>query len=231
MAKNQGTRFAIIFLVVAFLGFKAYQGIFENKLEQGTDLKGGSELVFRFAFDGKTDGEKEALLTEAIRIVQQRIDNYGLKDLDIIPLGKDRFSLEVSAMDKAVVESIKELVTVLGNLEFRITVEKDGSYNYDKYWRSFQEARKKNLDDAAVIKPEDLDPDDRARAPLGLKWYTLSERGRKPQVGYAASRLPGEAEPWVLCVTDKWEVGSEALESVSYYRDTTSTFGGAYAVG
>ena len=177
MGQKQGTRFAIILLVVAFLGYKAYQGIFDNKLEQGTDLKGGSELVFRFAFEGETESKKEALLTEAIRIVQQRIDNYGLKDLDIIPLGNDRFSLEVSALDKAVVESIKELVTVLGNLEFRITVEKDGSYNYDKYWRNFQEARKKNLDDAALIKPEDLDPDDRAKAPLGLKWYPLSERG------------------------------------------------------
>jgi len=228
MGKTLGTRFAIIALVVAFLGYKAYQGIFENTLEQGTDLKGGSELVFRFDFEGVSDGQKQELLAEAIDVVQQRVDNYGLKDIEITPLGNDRFSLQVSARDKEVVESIKELVSVLGNLEFRITVEPDGSFNYDKYWRQFKAALEKEERDAEFIAPEDLDPDDRSRAPLGLKWYRLSDRG---QASYQKKRLPEGSEPWVLCVIDKWNVGSEALDSISYYRDTRGGFGSAFAVG
>ena len=232
MFKTTGSRFAVIILVVAYLGYQAYLGLFDAKLEQGTDLKGGSELNFRFKFEGVGAGERQDLLNEAIRIVQQRVDNFGLKDIEILPLGNDRFSLQVSAQDKAVVDSIKELVTVLGNLEFRITVEKDGSFAYDKYWRRFQEARKKGLDDAYVIRPGDLEPDDKSRAPNGLRWYDLSARAAGPQAegGYNPSRLPEGGEPFVLCIVDTFDVGGEALDSVNYYRDTEGFSGGSYKV-
>ncbi|MEM8885340.1 MAG: protein translocase subunit SecD [Planctomycetota bacterium] len=231
MGKSLTTRFVVIALIVGFLGWKAYEGIFQEKLEQGTDLKGGSELVFRFRFENAATGTKQQLLDEAIRVVQQRVDGYGLKDIDIIPLGEDRFSLEVSARDKDVVESIKELVTVLGNLEFRITVEPDGPFNYEKYWREFKAAREKGLDNAAFIRPEMLDDDDRPLAPLGLKWVTLSERARS-ETGYLKTRLPEGGEPWVLTIIDNYNVTGEALESVFYRRDVDGGFtgGGGYAV-
>ena len=217
--KNLGTRFIIIAAVVIYLGWWAYQGIYAGRLEQGTDLKGGSELVFKFEFKDTTDAVgRRRLLDEAIRIVQNRVDGYGLKDIEITPLGDDRFSLEVSAQDKSVVESIKELVTVLGNLEFRIRVEKDGPYQYEKYWKRYTEAREKGLDDAATIRYEDLEPDDRNRAPLGLKWVTLSSSARDPLRGYPKSALPAEGEPWVLVVIDKFDVGGESLGSVRHER-------------
>ncbi len=218
MNKNLGTRFAVIGLVVVSLAWWAYQGIYNGRLEQGTDLKGGSELVFKFDFKDTTDGVgRRRLLDEAIRIVQNRVDGYGLKDIEITPLGDDRFSLEVSAKDKSVVESIKELVSVLGNLEFRIRVEKDGPFQFEKYWKRFSEARKQGLDDAATIRFEDLEEGDRNRAPLGLRWVELSNTAKEPG-GYQKAELPGNAEPWVLIIVDKFDVGGDSLSRVSFER-------------
>jgi len=228
MNQKLGTRFAIIALVVITLGWWAYQGVYGGRLEQGTDLKGGSELGFRFEFTDVQPGLKRKLLDEAIQIVQSRVDGFGLKDIEITPLGDDTFSLEVSANDKAVVESIKELVTVLGNLEFRITVEKDGIFQgYEKYWKQFQEARKKGLDDAAIIKFEDLDPEDKANAPMGLKWYELSASAKGD---YPRARLPDNGDPFVLCVIDKFDVGGDALSTVNYERPQREVVSNEWAV-
>ena len=106
MGTNLTWRFVIIAIVVGFLGLQAYEGL-TGKLQLGIDLEGGSEIIFKFDFSDKQPGTRAPLLNEAIAIVQDRIDGYGLKELMIQPIGDDRFSVAVPAKEKKNVDAIK----------------------------------------------------------------------------------------------------------------------------
>ena len=229
MLKNLGARFFVIALVLGFLGHNAYKALFgdEQKLELGIDLQGGSELVFRFAFDSINESQKKATLAKAIEVIQQRIDAFGLKDMVIQPIGNDRFSVQISATDKEQVEAVKGLITVLGNLELRITVEPDAD-SYDEYWQRFYTVLKKggDLEGARVIPAKERtesDIDD-GLYEYGLKWYHLTENAtRAPPVGYSPARLPTDDDdnrrPWVLCRLDEENINGDNLQNILSQRN------------
>ncbi len=229
MLKNLGARFFVIALVLGFLGHNAYKALFgdEQKLELGIDLQGGSELVFRFAFDSINEPQKKATLAKAIEVIQQRIDAFGLKDMVIQPIGNDRFSVQISATDKEQVEAVKGLITVLGNLELRITVEPDAD-SYDEYWQRFYTVLRKggDLEGARVIPAKERtesDIDD-GLYEYGLKWYHLTENAtRAAPVGYSPTRLPtdddGNRRPWVLCRLDEENINGDNLQNILSQRN------------
>ena len=143
MKQSVTARFVVIGLVLAFMGWMTWKGVAQDQLELGIDLKGGSELIFKFNF--AENANKKELLAEAIQVIQERIDGFGLKDIVIQPIGNDRFAVQVSAKDKEKVDAIKALITDLGRLEFRITVEPSSNDNYTYYWQLFQEALAKDI--------------------------------------------------------------------------------------
>ncbi len=219
MGQNLFVRFLVIAIVCGFLGWMAYRGVADKRLELGIDLKGGTELVFKFDFSNVA-ARSETLKT-AIGIIQQRIDGYGMKDIVIQPLGEDGFAVQISAVDREKVDAIKEIITQLGKLEFRITVEPQSNQNFGSYWTLFQErlAKKIPVDQAARITLDDLKPEDKERYKLGLRWYPLSADARGE---YSAARLPqgeGGAQPWVLCRLDDQNVKGEDLENVRHGLD------------
>ncbi len=219
MGQNLFVRFLIITVTCVFLGWMAYRGVADKKLELGIDLKGGTELVFKFDFRAVT-APAETLKT-AIGIIQQRIDGYGMKDINLQPLGDDQFAVQISATDRDKVDAVKEIITQLGKLEFRITVEPGSNDNYQHYWKLFEErlAKKIPVDQASRITPDDLKPEDKSRYALGLRWYPLSADGRTE---YAAVRLPtgeGGPQPWVLCKLDEQNVTGEDLENPRHGLD------------
>jgi len=222
-------RFIVIVLVVSFFALMAYQGVADQRLELGIDLKGGSELIFKFNFEDREATTRKELLKQAIGVIQERIDHYGLKDIALQPIGDNRFSVQVSAKDKAKVDAIKGLITDLGRLEFRITVEPGASQNYEAYWKRFQDALKKGVDRATAreIRPEDLKKGDRNRFPLGLRWYPLSE---KAKARFSSSRTPtseeGKSAPWVLCQIDNYDITGEALYNVNHAPKQSGVGGG-----
>ena len=224
-------RFAIIATVVGFLGVKAYDGI-NGGLELGIDLEGGSEIIFRFDFGNHPPAQRALLLQQSIGIVQERVDGYGLKEIRLQPIGNDRFSVEIPAKEKKNVDAIKDLIAVLGKLELRITVE-PGEQNYEAYWRQFQTALSKgvSLEQARVVRPDQLLDGDANRYPLGLRWYPLSDRAKGPpnKGGYQTARLPqGDAgpEPWVLCRMDNYQLSGDSLKNVVQRRETQGLSGG-----
>ncbi len=219
MGQNLFVRFLVITVVCGFLSWMAYRGVADKRLELGIDLKGGTELVFKFDFSNVT-APSETLKT-AIGIIQQRIDGYGMKDIVIQPLGEDGFAVQISAIDREKVDAIKEIITQLGKLEFRITVEPQSNQNFEHYWTLFQDrlAKKIPIDQASRITFDDLKPEDRERYNLGLRWYPLSAEARGE---YLAARLPqgeGGAQPWVLCRLDKHNVIGEDLVNVRHGLD------------
>jgi SecD/SecF fusion protein len=219
MGQNLFTRFLIIIATCGFLGWMAYKGVADHRLELGIDLKGGTELVFKFDFEG-ISAPAETLKTQ-IGIIQQRIDGYGMKDIVIQPLGDEGFAVQISATDRDKVDAVKEIITQLGKLEFRITVEPGSNDNYQHYWTMFQErlAKKIPVDQASRITADDLKPEDKDRYKLGLRWYPLSHDARGE---YSPTRLPtgeGGPQPWVLCKLDEWNVTGEDLENPRHGLD------------
>jgi SecD/SecF fusion protein len=229
MGQNLLLRFVIIIFTCGFLGWMAYRGVAGKRLELGIDLKGGTELVFKFDFTDITAPKAETLKT-AIDIIQQRIDGYGMKDIQIQPIGEDRFAVQISATDRDKVDAVKDIITQLGKLEFRITVDRSRSENFEHYWTLFQDrlAKKVPKDQAVKITVEDLKPEDRARYQYGLQWYPLSSDGRRR---YQVEKLPlveGVPQPWVLCELDDSNITGENLENVRYGPD--ERVGGGFAV-
>ncbi|MHC4669757.1 MAG: protein translocase subunit SecD, partial [Planctomycetota bacterium] len=220
MKHNLTLRLFVIALVVVFLGTMAYRGIAQDKLELGIDLKGGSELIFKFEF--KEGENKKELLDEAISVIQDRIDGFGLKDINIQPIGDDRFAVQISAKDKEKVDAVKDLITDLGRLEFRITVEPTATDHHGYYWKLFQEALKKGVDEwtAREIRFADIHKDEKARFPDGLRWYSISLDKRDQ---YAVSRWAKdeneEPQPWVLCEIDTYDITGDALYNVFHARE------------
>jgi len=221
MIKNIKARLGLITAVVVFFAWFAGKGV-GGDLELGVDLKGGSELIFKFDLK-ETDARAEIVKT-ALGVIQQRVDAYGLKDVAIQPIGDDRFAVQVSAKDAEKVDAVKDLVTDLGRLEFHITLEPTESPNYEYYWSLFQDdLKRKNVDttDARTITVEELKAEDRGKYPYGLRWHELSDRAkseghwRNPE----NKRTPwenGEWQPWVLLRLDDYDVTGEALENVMH---------------
>ncbi len=227
MVRNIGWRFTLIAAIVGLLGWQAYKGVTQGDLELGIDLKGGSELIFKFDFTDIDDTRKQAVLKEAIGVIEQRVDRFGLKDIVIQPIGNDRFAVQVSAQDKANVDSIKSLVTNLGELQFRITVE-PGAENYKEYWKKYQERKKKGLADkvAAQINVEDLIASDRDRYPYGLRWFPLSDAARDRNWSARVPTEDGKSQPFILCKLDGENITGASLEGVSHQRDLQGLGGG-----
>jgi len=242
MTKNLGWRFTIITVVVAFMCYHAYQAINgatqEDRIELGIDLQGGSELIFKFKFATVSDAQKKDTLGKAIEVIEQRVDGYGLKDIVLQPIGSDRFSVQISAKDTEQVNAVKGLITVLGNLEFRITVE-PGEDSFDGYWERFRKVietgTREELVAARTVKPsERLESDiDNGLYEYGLRWYELTDNATQR---YSSERLPppsedGQVFPWVLCRLDKHNVIGDDLQNIrAHPRMQSGQFVGDWVV-
>ena len=184
--------------------------------EQSIDMRGGLEIEGRFDFSKIEPRLRQNLLKQALAIIRQRIEAYGLKGIVIQPIGNHRFTVQISAKEKKNVDAIKALITVMGKLEFRITVEPDAP-NYALYWNRFKKALETGTPPVRV-EPEDRAPNDKSngRYTDGLQWYPLSKVGREQFTDQR--RLPPTREPWVLCQLDNYEITGDSLANATYRR-------------
>jgi len=173
-----------------------------------------TELVFRV----QADGDQRA---QVLDVIAKRFERYGFEDVALGLVGEDRFSVRVRAASREKLDRIKALVTALGKLEFRITVEPGASDHHAHYWKLFEEARKEGVhyEIASFIGPDDVHRDERARFPDGLRWYPIAKKD-----GYAEERWArdgsGKPQPWVLCELDAHNVTGEHLFNVFHARES-----------
>ncbi|MFB3066729.1 MAG: protein translocase subunit SecD, partial [Planctomycetota bacterium] len=231
MKQNLGLRFFIIAFVLLFLGYKAFIGVTsddpDERLQLGIDLRGGSELRYRLDLSAQeTAAKKRAVRDQSLEIIQDRIDGYGLKDIVLQAIGEESFTVQLSARTRESVDAIKELIEVLGNLEFRITVEQPDDA---PYWKIFSEALKQGgagVKAARVITPEERTAEDKLsnRHGFGLKWYRLSDRSIKK------GSLPGRTrDGWVLCRLDEDNISGSDLINTTH-RLPVQSFGEGWVV-
>ncbi len=100
----------------------------------GQDLEGGTTLRFSLDLEraeatGRIDpANREKVVTDTIKVIEDRINKFGLAEISLTPIGEDKFEISLPAGTEGDVDSIVGVVTALGDLKFRVTVRPDANY-------------------------------------------------------------------------------------------------------
>lgn len=85
----------------------------------GLDLVGGSEIEYRIPLD-QLDQSQQVDLSEIVAVFNRKLNNSGLKEIFVQPVGQDRILIQLPGLKKSEVERIKKTIEKQGNLEFKI---------------------------------------------------------------------------------------------------------------
>lgn len=83
----------------------------------GLDLRGGVYLEYQADFSGVPEGEREGRLEEARRIIEKRVNEWGVTEPDIYTMSPDRIVVQLPGF--ADIEGAKALVGKTAELVFR----------------------------------------------------------------------------------------------------------------
>lgn len=128
---NVRGRFLLI-LVVILAAVWLYH---RNGLKLAQDLRGGTSI--RFSVDvakAKAEGRVDSSLSDAdvmamtLKVIDDRINKSGLQEIELTDVGENKFEINLPASSDADTESLIELVTALGDLQFRIEVLPENRY-------------------------------------------------------------------------------------------------------
>ena len=103
-----------------------------GKLKLGLDLRGGTEFII--AFDEKelkkNDAEKkpEEARGEIIEIIRNRVDQSGLVEAQIQPIGPTTISLKIPSIDTDDVYNYRKIVEATAKLDFRLVHENNATF-------------------------------------------------------------------------------------------------------
>lgn len=107
--------------------------VFQFNIPLGADLKGGTRLVYSVPVDPSRDADAEdapTIVRKTLEVMQKRVDGMGLREISITQQGEDEIVVELPGLTEVEVARIKETITSLGKLEFRIELQ-EGDPNID----------------------------------------------------------------------------------------------------
>lgn len=149
MVNNPRGQFLLVLALLAgAVSFFLWKGI-----NLGLDLQGGSRLVYRFDFDDARRrgqiGEQEddaLVLSQTVQIFSKRVDSIGLREIPITTLGDDQVVIELPGMTPVEVDQVKQTITNLGKLSFRILADSTDDLGLDDELKKYQAWRTANPD-------------------------------------------------------------------------------------
>ena len=102
-----------------------------GKLKLGLDLRGGTEFIIDFDEKElrKNDPEKRAeeARDEIIEIIRNRVDQSGLVEAQILPIGPTTISLKIPSIDADDIHRSRKVIEATAKLDFRIVHENNQS--------------------------------------------------------------------------------------------------------
>jgi SecD/SecF fusion protein len=126
--------------------------VFKKEIALGADLKGGTRLVYSVPVkQAKADGlvpqdaDVAQVLASTIDVMNKRVDVMGLREISIVGQGEDEIVVELPGLSDAEITTIKNNITSLGKLEFRLLADQNDSFDIER--------ERKKLDDW-LEKPE-----------------------------------------------------------------------------
>ena len=182
------------------------------------DEKYGVELIYRLSLDGARQSRDEV-----IAIVRERLKRLDPKiDATLAPHGKDRFVVAAMVRDKKQVVRMKRVIAQPGQLEFRITVEKD-SGTFRRALAFFRAARAKGagIERASHLPVAQLNDKDKAAHPHGLRWFRLGAKPTEFLQKHATREKDGEF--WMLVELDAHNLSSRDLRNIGVHPPQLST--------
>ena len=132
---NLKYRIAIILLLVAASGWALWprqviervkrNGVFvydtvdRVPLKRGLDLRGGMHLALEIDESRGTVADKSAALDNSLKVIRNRIDQFGVAEPVVQKVGNDRIIVELPGIDDP--QRAQELVQKAAFLQFQIT--------------------------------------------------------------------------------------------------------------
>ncbi|MHC4473103.1 MAG: hypothetical protein ACYS99_19320, partial [Planctomycetota bacterium] len=116
MKLNYPIRFGVTILAIVLAAY-FWQS---DGVDRGLDLKGGASLTYRVDVSTLPPAARDDALQNTVRVIEERINNLGLRDVKVDALPPDRFEVQFPGKEPAEVKRIKDVLITLGQLEFRI---------------------------------------------------------------------------------------------------------------
>ena len=126
-ATDQGVRkrllaATLVMLLVAFSIATIYPP--EKKITLGLDIQGGTSFLIRLM-----GGDKEVnkgMLDQAVEVIRKRVDQFGVSEPVISPVGNDRILVQIPGLDTAKIQEAREQLSRVAKLEFRLVYPDNG---------------------------------------------------------------------------------------------------------
>ena len=134
---TQDTRIRFIIIVVLTAVCALVVAPMENKpffkdyvIRPGIDLAGGAELRYRIVYESTAKGNEKKLTEDAAEIIRKRLDAKQLKEAKINTEGDDRIVVQIPGVDRAGLQSFKNLIGIGGKLELFAVAPKEIQEQY-----------------------------------------------------------------------------------------------------
>src|SRR5829696_3203697 len=111
-------RFLFVGALIAISAWAVYD---PHNFKLGTDLQGGTILVYKVRSDVNTSNLDMEELTTALK---KRLDPDGLKSYQIRGLGGDEVEIIMPRSDLSDVDDVKRRISTVGQLKFRIIADR-----------------------------------------------------------------------------------------------------------
>jgi SecD/SecF fusion protein len=197
--------------------------VYKKEIPLGADLKGGTRLAYMVPIaEAKAAGlvganESSAdIVKKTIDVMNKRVDGMGLREIAVTPQGDDEIVVELPGLTEIEVSRIKDTITSLGRLEFRILVSESDPIDVERERRKLndwldkpeqkakielwekQETQKKPTEARDLLFWVDLlrgyNFQKGAEGPVkGLRWYPSSDRKDANWSGEMRKTRPGFA--------------------------------------
>jgi SecD/SecF fusion protein len=181
----------------------------EQKLKLGIDLSGGTILVYEVVNDNTN---RSINMEELISALKKRADPEGVKEIPIRNVGGNRIEIILPQASNEEVEDVKNMLTDVGSLEFRILAN--------------------HKHDSGAIQRA-LGPGGLANPPSRYKWARIGEisTGTNPRFDRATKSISDPLQEWKkdlyaktdVVLTGKDASGAEKTESIRVFRNTANT--------
>ncbi|HKE00524.1 MAG TPA: protein translocase subunit SecD, partial [Planctomycetota bacterium] len=138
----------IVFTLLLVAGAVALT--FTKGISLGADLEGGTRLVYSLPLEDIKRDDPNATPDEVVRrtldVMAKRVDSLGLREISIVAHGDDEIVVELPGLSELEVANIKDTITSLGRLEWRIVAGPEDPFHLDQEQKKLADY----LDGAAV---------------------------------------------------------------------------------
>jgi SecD/SecF fusion protein len=112
----------LVMLLVAFSIATIYPP--GKKITLGLDIQGGTSFLIRL-MGGDKDVNK-GMLDQAVEVIRKRVDQFGVSEPVISPVGSDRILVQIPGLDTEKIQEARGQLSRVAKLEFRMVFPDNG---------------------------------------------------------------------------------------------------------